>query len=167
MKAMISSRTIGSILGMSVLCLFTLATSTQISLGQSSDDKMPAPLTSDEIRGQISAAAQQDSWFTFVAGPGEFAVVGIVKKNSRDNGAVGVTCKLYDESTRQIISLLAQDGMDEVKRTVTLTKRTQIKMHLETYDNGSPQGGSYRIDLSGALTLQGNSSPETSRGKLL
>lgn len=83
-------------------------------------------------------STQQDAWFTFAAGPGELAVVvGIAKKSSRDNGAVGVTCKLYDEDTYLLILLLGQDGVDEVKRKVILPKQTLIKMHLETYDNGS------------------------------
>jgi hypothetical protein len=150
-----------------VFCLLAIIWPTNISLGQSTDERTPAPLTSDEIRGQINPSIQQDSWFTFAAGPGELAVLGIAKKSARDNGAVGVTCKLYDEDTHQLISLLAQDGMDEVKRKVILPKQTRIKMHLETYDNGSPFGGSYRITLSGALALQTNApTPHPSRGKL-
>jgi hypothetical protein len=129
-------------------------------LAQSSDRDNPTPLTSDLIGGSLNNNGEE-SFYSFVAGPGQLTITVDVKAKSGEIGVLNF--ELLDKNAAD--SLLCCEfaqadggGTGRVVKSIKLTKRQTVILHTT---NGPVGGGTFRILLTGAISVSGASTNNT------
>src|SRR5438128_4292062 len=132
------------LLAFASLILSSLAFASIATLAQSRDRDHPTPITSNDISGVILAGNDRykdyknDYYYTLTAGPGEVAFT-VNAQAATHSAVVGAVLDVYDESSETLFCcfLVQSSGADEQRiRRVTLSKRQQLTLHIQTYDNG-------------------------------
>lgn len=137
--------------GIAVAALLLLIAATGSSAAQSADRDHPTPLRFNELKGELGGG-DTESFYSFVAGPGELTVSFEVKASGANAGA---NLDLFDSTGRSLLSLLAQGverGSERKAEKVRLSRQQTVVMRLKAINYGSSGGqGTYTVRLGGAV----------------
>lgn len=131
------------------------------SFAQRSDRDNPLPVTSSEITGNLDDH-NQETFYSFTAGPGEVTVTVDVKARHADIGNIAFEIIGRNGSTAIECCHGAQGdngGTGRDVATFKLAKRQTVILHTT---NGPVGGGTFRIRFGGAASFGG--APAASNG---
>jgi hypothetical protein len=126
-----------------------LANTVGTTFAQSTTRDNPAPLRANEISGSLNPN-NQESFYSFSAGPGELTITVDVQARHDDIGVLNFELLTRNASTPLLCCEFAQGnegGTGRDVKTIKLAKRQTIILHLTT---GPVGGGTFTVRLSGA-----------------
>lgn len=132
--------------------LLVLITATGSAFAQSNNRDHPTPLTSNEIRGELSGN-DIEYFYSFTAGPGEFTITVDVKSS---DGTTGTNFELLDSDASKVLLCCeyaqadSTGGSGRDVKSIKLGKRQTVILHLTPFKYGK---GTYRVRFSGAVAL--------------
>ncbi|MBL8186464.1 MAG: hypothetical protein JNK38_00570 [Acidobacteria bacterium] len=141
-----------------VMFAFTiiLAVATVCTAGaQSTDRDSPTKLTSPEISGFVdSKSAENNYFYSFVAGPGEVVITLDISKVNSD---ASIRYEIFDEDAKSLIydDAVAFGSSEErkIKRFVLSRKVLLILKISPGHIWGRRESGRFRLRISGAVDL--------------
>ena len=140
-----------------IAVVFVIAVAAGASIAQYSSRDNPKPLSSGEIAGSLNDH-NQESFYSFTAGPGEVTITLDVQARRNDIGNISFDLLARDGSTSLLCCRGAQGdngGTGRDTAGIKLPKRQTVILYTK---NGPVGGGTYRIRITGAATF-GNDQP--------
>lgn len=137
-----------------VAVVFVITFAVSVSMAQFSSRDNPRALNSGEISGSLNDH-NQESFYTFTAGPGELTITADVQAKRDDIGNISFELLARDGSTSLLCCYGAQgDGGGTGRETasVKLSKRQTVILYTK---NGPIGGGTFRIRITGAASFGG------------
>jgi len=137
-----------------VAIVFVIAFAATTSIAQYSSRDNPRALSSGEISGNLNDH-NQESFYSFTAGPGEVTITLDVQAKRDDIGNMSFELLARDGSTSLLCCYGAQGdggGTGRDTASIKLTKRQTVILYTK---NGPVGGGTYRLRVTGAATFGG------------
>jgi hypothetical protein len=134
--------------------VFVIAFAAGASMAQYSSRDNPRALSSGDISGTLNDH-DQESFYSFTAGPGEITITLDVQARRDDIGNISFELLARDGSTSLLCCRGAQGdsgGTGRDTASIKLTKRQTIVLYTKT---GPVGGGTYRIRVTGTATFGG------------
>ena len=137
-----------------IAVIFLIAYAAVASIAQSSSRDNPTALSSGEINGSL-AEYNQETFYTFTAGPGKLTITLDVQAKRNDIGNISFELLARDGATSLLCCYGAQGdsgGTGRETASINLPKRQTVILYTK---NGPVGGGTYRIRVTGAATFGG------------
>jgi hypothetical protein len=137
-----------------VAVVFIIVFAVSAAMAQSSSRDNPRALSSGDVTGTLNDH-NQESFYSFTAGPGEVTITLDVQARRNDIGNMSFELLARDGSTSLLCCYGAQGdsgGTGRDTASIKLPKRQTVILYIKS---GPVGGGTYRLRVTGAATFGG------------